>query len=192
MSLADIKAKINAEAQAQIRAIEDENDARVSAVVKQADTEVRAVQNEYKARFAREEPEILKRREIVAELDAAKAELGVRQRLIGEAFEGASRLLTDLPREKYLSFVHSLLEKAVATGDEILMVGKDEHHIDNAWLDSYNGSHQTRLSFSGDRLPISGGFVLRNGKIDINCSWDMLVGDIRPEIEADVVKRLFT
>jgi V/A-type H+-transporting ATPase subunit E len=192
MSLADIKAKINAEAQAQIKAVEAENDAAVSAVNKQADGEAKALQASYKDRFAREEPEILKRRQIVAGLDASKVDLGVKQRLIGEAFEGALRKLTELPRDDYLSFVHTLMEKAVVTGEEVLLIGKDERHIDGVWLDGYNASHSTRLSFSGDRLPISGGFVLRNGKIDINCSWDMLVGDIRPEIESDVVKRLFS
>jgi V/A-type H+-transporting ATPase subunit E len=84
------------------------------------------------------------------------------------------------------------MEKAVVTGDEVLLVGKNERYIDGAWLDSYNASHSTRVSFSGDRLPISGGFVLKNGKIDVNCSWDMLVGDIRPEIESGVVERLFS
>jgi V/A-type H+-transporting ATPase subunit E len=192
MSLADIKAKINAEAQAQIKAIEAENDARLSAVNKQSDGDVKSIQASYKDRFAKEEPEILKRRQIVAGLDASKVDLGVKQRLIGEAFEGALRKLTELPHDEYLSFVHTLMEKAVVTGEEILLVGKNERNIDGAWLDSYNASHSTRLSFSGDRLPISGGFVLRNGKIDINCSWDMLVGDIRPEIEPEVVKRLFS
>ena len=158
---------------------------------KQADKEIKTARETYRDRFAKEEPEIAKRREIVANLDAAKVDLGVRQRLVGEAFDGALRLLAELPRDKYLSFVQTLLEKAVETGDETLFVGKDEHHIDGAWLDSYNAGHSTRLSFSGDRLPILGGFVLRNGKIDINCSWDMLTGDIRPEIEADVVKQLF-
>ncbi|MDR1623089.1 MAG: hypothetical protein LBS00_12010, partial [Synergistaceae bacterium] len=154
MSLADIKAKINAEAQAQIKAIEAENDTRVSAVIKQADSEVKAVQSSYKERFAKEEPEILKRRQIVAGLDANKVDLGVKQRLIGEAFEGALRKLTELPRDDYLSFVHLLMEKAVVTGDEVLLIGKNERYIDGAWLDSYNASHSTRLSFSGDRLPI--------------------------------------
>jgi len=102
------------------------------------------------------------------------------------------RVLTDLAQDKYLGFVHKLLEKAVVTGEEILLVGKNERHIDGAWLDNYNASHKTSISFSGDRLPISGGFVLRNGKIDINCSWDMLVGSIRPELESDVIKRLFS
>ncbi|MDR2528525.1 MAG: V-type ATP synthase subunit E [Synergistaceae bacterium] len=192
MSLADIKAKISAEAQAQVKAIESENDARVAEVNKKSDAEVKTLQSSYKERFSREEPEIFRRREIVAGLDSNKLELGMKQRLIGEAFEGALRALTDLPQEKYLSFVKALLEKAVVTGEEELLVGKGERYIDGAWLDSYNASHQTRLSFSGDRLPISGGFLLKNGKININCSWDMLIGAIRPEIEPDVVKRLFS
>jgi V/A-type H+-transporting ATPase subunit E len=192
MSLADIKAKISTEAQAQIKAVESENDARVADVHRKADDEAKALRDSYRQRFAKEEPEIAKRREIVANLDAAKLDLGVKQRLIKESFDGALRLLVDLPRDKYLSFTHSLLEKAVETGDEVLFVGKNERYIDGAWLDSYNAGHQSRISFSQSREPISGGFILRNGKIDINCSWDMLVGDIRPDIESDVVSRLFS
>jgi len=192
MSLADIKAKINAEAHAQIKTIESENDTRVSDISKKASAEVKAIQESYKTRLAKEEPEIQKRREIVAKLDANKVDLGVKQRLIGEAFESALHQLTELPSDKYLSFAWSLLEKAVETGDEVLFVGKNERYINGSWVDNYNGSHQTRLSLSGDRLPISGGFVLRNGKIDVNCSWDMLVADVRPQIEAEVVKRLFS
>ena len=190
MSLADIKAKINAEAQTQIRSIESENEAKISAVTKQADSEVKDIQASYRDRFAREEPEIIKRREIVAGLDASKVDLGVKQRLVGEAFDSAVQILSDLPHDRYLSFVWTLMEKAVVTGDEVLLVGKDERHIDGAWLDSYNASHQTRVTF-GHRMAIPGGFVLRNDKIDINCSWDMLIGDIRPDIETEVVKRLF-
>jgi V/A-type H+-transporting ATPase subunit E len=191
MSLADIKIKISAETQAQVKAIEAEGDRRVAEVTGRADDESKAVRDAYRGRFAKEEPEILKRREIVANLDAAKIDLGVKRKLVNESFGEALRLLAELPRDRYLSFVQTLLEKAVETGDEVLFVGKNERHIDGAWIDSYNASHSARLSFSGERLPIAGGFVLRNGKIDINCSWDMLIGDIRPDIELDVVKRLF-
>ena len=75
MSLADIKAKINEEAQTQVRAIETESEAKISAVTKQTDAEVKAVQASYKDRFTKEEPEIVKRREIVAGLDAEKVDL---------------------------------------------------------------------------------------------------------------------
>lgn len=192
MSLADIKAKINADAQTQIQSIESENERQVSALLKEADKEAKAAQASYRERFTREEPEISRRREIVAQLDAHKVDLGAKQRLIGESFDAALRLLADLPKDKYLSFVHSLMEKASQTGEEVVLVGKNERHIDQSWVESYNGSHSSRLSLSSDRLPISGGFVLRNGNIDINCSWDMLIGDIRPEIEPEVVKQLFS
>ena len=191
MSLADIKTKIHAEAQAQVRSIEAENDAKVSAVNKQADAEIKVFQTSYRDRFAKEEPEIAKRREIISGLDAEKVDLGVKQRLIGEAFDSALRLLSELPRDKYLSFVETLMKTAVVKGDEVLFVGKDERHIDDAWLGSYNESHQTRVSLDRGRLPISGGFVLKDGKIDINCSWDMLIENIRSDIESEVVKRLF-
>lgn len=191
MSLADIKTKINEEARNQIDAILSEGEKQRAAVTKEADDQVRALQTSYKERFAKEEPEILKRREIVAGLDAAKVDLGVRQQLIGEAFDGALKQLAGLAKDKYLAFAQSLMEKAVESGDEIVLVGKNEKHIDGAWVESYNSAHGTHLSLSGDRLSITGGFVLRKENIDTNCSWDMLIRDIRPEIEADVVKRLF-
>ena len=192
MSLADIKTKINEEARSQIDAILSESEKQRSAIAKDADDQVRNLQNSYRERFAKEEPEILKRREIVAGLDAAKVDLGVRQQLIGEAFDGALRQLAELPKDKYLAFVQALMEKAVESGNEAVLVGKNEKHIDGAWVESYNAAHGTHLSLAEERLPLAGGFVLRKENIDTNCSWDMLVRDVRPELEADVVKRLFS
>ncbi len=191
MSLADIKTKINEEARNQIDAILSEGEKQRAAVMKKADDQVRALQTSYKERFAKEEPEIQKRREIVAGLDAAKVDLGIKQQLIGEAFDGALRQLVGLAKDKYLAFVQSLLEKAVESGNEVVLIGKNEKHIDGAWVDGYNSAHGTHLALAEARLPITGGFVLRKENIDTNCSWDMLIRDVRPEIEADVVKRLF-
>lgn len=192
MSLADIKTKINEEARNQIDAILSEGEKQRAAVTKDADDQVRALQASYKERFAKEEPEIQKRREIVAELDAAKVDLGVRQRLIGETFDGALRMLTELPKDKYLAFAQTLMKKAVDSGNEVVLVGQNEKYIDGAWLESYNAANGTHLSLSAERLPLTGGFVLRKENVDTNCSWDMLIRDIRPELEADVVKRLFS
>ena len=69
MSLADIKAKITSEAQGQIREIEAENKAAIDEITKKSNFEVKAIQDSYKERLSREEPEVHKRRNIVAELD---------------------------------------------------------------------------------------------------------------------------
>ena len=191
MALADIKAKIKAESQAQIKALEAENDAKVREISRKVNAEIKAVQDTYAARLAKEEPEVLKRREIVAELDAKRIDLGVRQRLVTEAFAASLKQLVDMAPDKYVKFADKLMAQAVVTGQEVVFVGKNEKHLDQRWLDGYNASHSTSLTLSPERLPISGGFVLRNDRIDTNCSWDMLIEDARADIETEVVKRLF-
>lgn len=193
MSLADIKAKISAEAKTQIAAIESENDAKVRAVNDKVNAEVKEIQDTYAARLAKEEPEVLRRREIVAELDAKRVDLGVRQRLVGEAFAASVRQMADLPHDKYLGFVWRLMNEAVSSGVKSakVLVGKNEKHIDQDWLNNFNGQHGTELTLEAERLPISGGFVLRDDRIDTNCSWEMLIADARTDLEPGVVKKLF-
>lgn len=191
MALADIKAKIKADSQAQIKAIEAENDEKVREISRKINAEIKEVQDSYTARLTKEEPEVLRRREIVAELDAKRVDLGVRQRLVGEAFEASLKQMTELVPDKYVKFADKLMEQAVSTGKEVVFVGRNEKHLDQRWIDGYNASHGTSLTLAGEKLAIAGGFVLRNDKIDTNCSWDMLIADSRADIETEVVKRLF-
>ena len=191
MALADIKAKIQADSQAQIKAIEAENDEKVREISRKANAEIKEVQDSYTVRLSKEEPEVLRRREIVAELDAKRIDLGVRQRLVGEAFDAALKQLAALAPDKYVKFADKLLAQAVSTGKEVVFVGKNEKNLDQRWVDGYNASHGTSLTLSSEKLPIAGGFVLRNEKIDTNCSWEMLLTDSRSDIETEVVKRLF-
>ncbi|MBQ4431617.1 MAG: V-type ATP synthase subunit E [Synergistaceae bacterium] len=191
MALADIKAKIKADSQAQIKALEAENDDKVREISRKVNAEIKEIQDSYATRLGREEPEVLRRREIVAELDARRVDLGVRQQLMGEAFEAALKQMTEMAPDKYVKFADSLMAQAVVTGKEVVFVGKNEKHLDQRWLDGYNASHNTSLTLSAERLPISGGFVLRNDRIDTNCSWEMLIADSRADIETEVVKRLF-
>jgi len=192
MSLADIKAKISSESQIQVRAIEAENDGKIKEINQKVEAEIKALQDSYAERLKKEEPEVLRRREIVAELDAKRVDLGTRRQLVDEAFEASLRQLSALPPDIYVDFAARLMNEAISTGHETVLVGKDEKHLDQGWLDGYNASHQTSLSLSQERLPIAGGFVLRDDRIDTNCSWEMLLEDVRPEIESEVVKKLFS
>ena len=191
MALADIKAKIKADSQAQIKAIEAENDEKVREISRKVNAEIKEIQDSYNVRLSKEEPEVLRRREIVAELDAKRIDLGVRQKLVGEAFEASLKQMVEMAPDKYVKFADKLMAQAVSTGHEVVFVGKNEKHLDQRWIDGYNASHNTSLTLSSEKLPISGGFVLRNERIDTNCSWEMLLTDTRADIETEVVKRLF-
>ena len=191
MSLADIKNKIKADSQAQIKKIESENDDKVREISRKANAEIKEVQDSYAARLAKEEPEVLRRREIVAGLDAKRIDLGMRQKLVGEAFAASLKQMVKMAPDQYVRFADKLVSQASTTGKEIIFVGKNEKHLDQRWIDGYNASHKTSLTISPEKLDIAGGFVLRNDRIDTNCSWEMLIADIRADIETEVAKKLF-
>jgi V/A-type H+-transporting ATPase subunit E len=190
MALSDIKIKIENEAQAEIKTLLAKADEEVAQIRAAADAEIKTIRDGYNKRFEQEQPEILRRREIVANLDVARIQLGAKQDLIDKAYEETLRRLTSLPEDKYLGFVHHLMAEAVITGEEVVYVGKNETKITATWLDHFNSAQNTRLSLAPERLPIAGGFVLRNGRVDTNCSWEMLIRWVRDDLEAEVVKRL--
>lgn len=192
MSLADIKNKIQADANAEAEQIIENAKAQADEINKETDSRIQEIKDFYKERFNKEKPEILDRREIVAKLDVGKMKLGVKQSLIQNAFEEALKSLTSLSKEKYLGFVEALLDQAVETGQEEILLGESEKKITKEWVNTYNDKKGKKLVLSKDKLPISGGFVLRNENISTNCSFEMLLNWIREDLEADVVKRLFS
>jgi V/A-type H+-transporting ATPase subunit E len=192
MSLADIKNKIQADANAEAEQIIENAKAQADEINKETDSRIQEIKDFYKERFNKEKPEILNRREIVAKLDVEKIELGVKQSLIQNAFDEALKSLTSLSKDKYLGFVEALLDQAVETGQEEILLGESEKKITKEWINTYNDKKGKKLVLSKDKLPISGGFVLRNGNISTNCSFEMLLNWIREDLEADVVKRLFS
>lgn len=192
MSLADIKKKIEADAREEAGKIIEKAGENVGSIKKDAADAIKIMEKGYNDRFKREQPEILRRREIVAGLDVKKIELGVKQQAISDAFQGALKVLTSLPADAYLAFVGKLFKKAVHTGKENVFVSKSEKLITSEWISKLNEQHGWSLSLSEERRAISGGFFLEQDNIETDCSFDMLVRWIRDEIEADVVKRLFS
>lgn len=192
MSLADIKNKIQADANAEAEQIIENAKAQADEINKETDSRIQEIKDFYKERFNKEKPEILNRREIVAKLDVEKIELGVKQSLIQNAFDEALKSLTSLSKDKYLGFVEALLDQAVETGQEEILLGESEKKITKEWVNTYNEQKGKKLVLSKDKLPISGGFVLRNENISTNCSFEMLLNWIREDLEADVVKRLLS
>ncbi|MCL1940298.1 MAG: V-type ATP synthase subunit E [Synergistaceae bacterium] len=191
MGLSDIKKKIEAEAQEEVKGILSKAEQEATRLKDDTKKKVEETKKQYSERFEKERPEILRRREIVANLDVARIQLGTKQDLIGKSFEEALSILANLPQDRYLGFVHDLLKKAVDTGNEVVFVGGAENNITQDWLNEFNSKNNTSLTMSNDKLPIKGGFVLKNGRIDTNCSFDMLVKWIRDDIESEVVTKLF-
>ena len=192
MALADIKKKIETEARQEADKLLQRAREEAGAILAEADLQAEKVRLAYEHRFQEEEPEVLRRRRIVAGMDVRRLELGAHREVIGKAFDAALDVLRALPAEKYGVLMTSLLENAMATKQEELRVGRKEKVLTAAWLEAFNKAHDASLTFSPEKLPETGGFVLSQGRVDVNCTFDMLVHSLVEDLEADVVERLFS
>lgn len=141
--------------------------------------------------------------------------------LIDGVFDGAKQWVLNLPQEKYTDLLAGLLSAALLEqaeteardlalyGEEsepierfeVLMNKKDRESCGAAVLTAvkkrYAGSNRLpagrldRLVLSKNTLNIEGGLVLRYGDVESNCSFEMLFGQLRRELEAEVAGALF-
>lgn len=191
MSLAQITEKIERDARAEAEQIIARARAQEAEIKNEMQVEINEIEAAAKLRFDRERPEIYRRREIVAKLDIAKLMLASQRRLIDDVFDTTLDNMRGLGRDEYLGFCGRLLGNAMKTKEEVLEIGKGERYIDAAWLEDFNKKHGAMLTLADSRADISGGFLLHNGRVCVNCSLEMLVQAAREKIEPEVVKRLF-
>ena len=191
MAIADIQKKIEQNAAAEAAKLLDEARAQVTALNADAEAEVSKSKAYYDGLYAGEAPEVARRAQIIANLDVKKIQLGAKQELIGNAFKGALKIMSAMPEDKYLAFVEKLLDSAVSSGDEELLVSAGEKYITEAFIAKYNAGKGKNLSLSAEKVDIEGGFILRSGKVRVNCSFAKLVDWMKEELQPEVVKQLF-
>jgi len=115
--------------------------------------------------------------------------------LLDEVFELAIKKIAGLDDKAYLSLMESKLIEAVETGNEEVVIGKNETRIDAGFVKQVNRQlgpgYKGNLQLSEERTDISGGFILRRGKVQTNISTEVLVGQIREEMEMQLAGELF-
>ena len=129
----------------------------------------------------------------IANMEAKKSLLGVKQEMVSKAFEKAQALLTDLPEEQYVEFLAKLAARASVTGDEeIVLNARDRAAVGEAVVKAANGKLDGgRLSLSGRVGDFAGGLLLSRGNVEANCTAELLVELCRGELSAEIADRLF-
>jgi V/A-type H+-transporting ATPase subunit E len=129
------------------------------------------------------------RMEIRKELTASK------NVVLDEVFAGATEQIKTLSDQDYQKLITSLITEAVETGDEQVVIGKDETRIDHALIKNVNRSlgsgFKGNLVLAEDRANIDGGFILRRGSVRINASIGVLLDQVKEQIETELAAELF-
>ena len=133
----------------------------------------------------------------LAGMEAKKSTLGLKQAMVGEAFDRALAKICDMPQGEYVSAMAKLAAKAASTGSEaVAFNAKDRDRCGADIVAAANVLLQEQgkpgaLKLSGDTRPIRAGFVLQQGDIEVNCALETLAELSRADLASQVAAVLF-
>jgi V/A-type H+-transporting ATPase subunit E len=186
--------KILKEAEKKSKSIVDKARADSEEVIKAASLQAERILKDAKELSAEKAREEKERVLASANLEIRKAMLEQKQKLMDEAFKGAVNHLRQKTKKEYVALIERLLVQSVETGAEEVIVGKaDKNLIDSKVIASANKKLRDRgnLTLSKTVGSMTGGFILRRGKVDVNLSFDGLIELARESLESEVAKILF-
>ncbi len=189
--------RIEADAREQAKAIIAEAEAKCAEIRKENEKKAQERYLELIRNGTKDCESGLERRKSAAEMDAKKSVLALKQDCVAEAFDMAKRRLADMPEDSYVGFLASLAASAAADGSgEIVLSARDKERCGKAVLERANAALAAKgltpaLTLAADSREISGGLILRQGGVEVNCSIEALVEALKGPMTADVARTLF-
>lgn len=116
-----------------------------------------------------------------AELSARDEILKAKQSMIGKVFAMAKESLKNLNEEDYINFLKNRLSTLKLKGSETLIVPEKMRAK----------VKKLGLANVSDAEAVDSGFLLRDGNIIMNFSFDSLVDFLREELEGEIANELF-
>lgn len=133
----------------------------------------------------------------IAEMEAKKSVLSVKQEMISAAFDAAREEIVNMPHDKYTQFLARMAAEAAASGmEEIVLNARDKAEVGKSVCKAANELLSAKgtpgkLTVSEDTADISGGVIVRFGGIETNCSIDALIRQRRSGLSTEVAAAMF-
>lgn len=130
-----------------------------------------------------------------ANLSARKEVLGVKQELLDAAFKAAKKKLSELDESKYLNWLAGIAARVSDGSGEIILSARDlalgEKLVAMANEALIANGKKGELTLSQETKEIDAGFILRDGRLEINCSLDAILDMKRKDLAPKVAEELF-
>jgi V/A-type H+-transporting ATPase subunit E len=193
MAVDDNLKKIKADAEEVARKIVAEGQAAADAVAEEARTRADVQKKALRAKAEQRAQEERNRITTLARLAARRELLDEKQALIDRVFDEAGSRLAEMEQGEYREFIMRLLKNTVESGDEEVLIGKQESRLDQAFLNSVSKELGLGggLKLASERRTMSAGFILRSGRVETNCALSTILRDAREKLETEVAAILF-
>lgn len=124
-------------------------------------------------------------------IDARNIRLSARRQVMDKVFVRAMDMLVGMPADDKVKLYADLAAKYVNTDAQLILSAADSaiggRVIDN--IKAKGISH--KVSMNPEAGNFDGGFILRQGNIETNCTFEVLISGIKEEVEPEVVALLF-
>lgn len=175
----------------------------VTAIQAETDSRVRAIRDDYRAQIAQLEAEAAERRARTvadrlerlagsADMERRQLLLAAKQGCIDEAFARAAEALRDLPRQDYVALLARLAAENGSGDEELVLSAADRDTVGPAVVAAANAlSGGAAFTLSSESRDLGGGLVLKRGLVEVNCTFDTRLRQLRQEMATDVAQILF-
>lgn len=130
-----------------------------------------------------------------AKLDARKELLGAKQEAMDMAFEAAKQKLASLGEAEYVAWLAGMACEASGGTGELIFSKRDaalaEKVVAKANEALLSQGKQGGLTVSDETRDMDTGFVLRDGRLEVNCTLSAILDMKRKDIAAAVAGMLF-
>lgn len=186
------------------RRIREDTQAEIDQGAAQAQAEAERITARYRAQAEAEGKDLAARNEkaaaereerlvSAARMEARKTALAAKQEMVERAYDLALEKLCAMPKAQYVEAAARLLVKAAPDGrGEVILSAEDRTRVGADLVAKANTLLKNgKLTLSGQTRPIRGGFILKNGNVEVNCTFETLVRLQRTETAGAVAKQLF-
>ena len=184
--------RLNTDAKAETDALLDKARQDAAAITARCQAQADKETADLAARNQRAAAEREERLVSAAQMEARKTILAAKQAVMEEVYDKALEKLRSLPQDRAVEVLAALLNEAAPQGKgEVLFSAQDRETVGRAAVDVANAKNGGQLTLSGETANIPGGFILRNGSIEVNCAYDTLIRLQKTETAGQVARQLF-
>lgn len=132
-----------------------------------------------------------------ADMEARKSILAAKQTIVTEAFDRAEQKLLALSGDAYIAFLAGQAAKASLSGrEEVVLNAKDRDAIGKKVVARANealtaAGKPAELTLAAQPGDFSGGLILRDGDVSVNCTAAALIAEARQSQASVVAAELF-
>lgn len=130
----------------------------------------------------------------VAEMEAKKDILSLKQDMISKAFDMAQEKLASMEGQEYIDFLAKLAVEAAGAGNgEIVLNSRDKAAVGAQVVEQANAKLNGKavLSLSQETRDIAGGLILKAGGVEVNSTVESLVDFYRSEMSSQLAQIMF-